>query len=138
MKIKKARLGRRTKLTKRVKNRIVTALRAGNYTTVAAAYAGIGRATFYRWMQRGKEAQSGRYREFYEAVRQALAVAEVRAVAILRKHMFKHWKPAIFFLERRFPQRWRKPRPEDLEFDPYKILSQLFGISERELIESCA
>ena len=60
--------------------------------TVAVGYAGIGRATFYRWMHRRREADCGIYREFYVAVRRALATAEAHAVAIVRRHMAKSWR----------------------------------------------
>ena len=84
------------------------ALEAGNYTTVAVGYAGIGRATFYRWMQRGRDADQGIYREFYESVRRALAIAEVRAVAIVRRHMAQRWRACLAWLERRHDQ-WEIP-----------------------------
>ena len=50
----KARGGRPSKLTPEVQEKIVTAIRAGNYAQVAAVYAGIGERTFYRWMELGK------------------------------------------------------------------------------------
>ena len=75
--------GRNSKLTPEVHEKIVTALRAGNYSKVAAEYAGISEVTFYRWLRRGRAAKRGMYREFADAVQRAEREAEVRAVAIL-------------------------------------------------------
>ena len=54
----KARGGRPSKLTPEVQEKIVTAIRAGNYAQVAAVYAGIGERTFYRWMERGEKSKA--------------------------------------------------------------------------------
>ena len=135
MKVTATAIGRRTKLNPRVKDRIVAALEAGNFTTVAVEYAGIGRATFYRWMIRGREEQQGIYYDFYKAVRRAIAIAEVRAVTIVRQHMTKSWKACMIWLERRFPQRWAARRRQDLELNPRKMLAELMGISELEVLD---
>ena len=126
-----ARVGRRSKLTSEVQSRIVEAIRVGNYTTVAVAYAGVGRTTFYRWMRRGKRAGHGLYRRFYEAVRQANVEAEVRAVAIVQKHMRQSWRAAIAFLERRYRLRWALPKNRGP--DPIETLSELLGLRQEEL-----
>lgn len=94
------------KLTPEVQKRIVDAVKAGNYVTVAARYAGISTTTFYRWCRRGGEMRSGRYYEFLKAVRQAETYAEIRAVAIIQKEMQDNWRAAVTYLERKFPGRW--------------------------------
>ena len=98
--------GRKTKLAPERQDKIVQAIRAGNYANVAAAYAGIGESTFYEWIQRGEKAQSGLYSEFAEAVKRAEAEAEVHAVAIIRRAMPENWTAAMAYLERRNPNRW--------------------------------
>lgn len=100
--------GRPSKLTPEVQEKIVSAIRAGNYAQIAAAYAGIGETTYYRWMQQGREATSGKYREFRQAVKTAESEAEVRAVAMVQSHMPNNWTAAMTFLERKFPD---LPRP---------------------------
>jgi len=96
----KAKSGRPTKLTPEVQEKIVTAIRAGNYAQVAAVYAGIGERTFYRWMEQGKRAKAGCYRQFWQAVKAAEGEAEVRAVAIIQKKMPDDWRAAMSYLER--------------------------------------
>ena len=79
--------GRPSKLTPAVQEKIITAIRAGNYAQVAAVYAGITERTYYRWMELGDQARGGRYLQFFQAVKAAEGEAEVRAVAIIQKKM---------------------------------------------------
>jgi transposase len=99
-------MARPSKLTPEVHERIVAAVRAGNYAGPAARSAGISEATYYRWLKRGEEETSGRYRELYEAVRRAEAEAEVEVVARLRKAVPDDWRAGLAFLERRYTERW--------------------------------
>jgi predicted transcriptional regulator len=102
-------VARPTKLTPEVQERILAAVRAGNYIEPSARSAGISPATFHRWIARGEKATSGIYRDFYEAVKRAEADAEVHAVAVIRKEIADgDWRAAAQFLERRFPDRWRR------------------------------
>ena len=100
------RTGRPCKLTPEVQEKICRAIRAGNYAYVAAEYAGIGASTYHRWMQQGEQETSGPFREFRDAVKNAESEAEVRAVAIIQKHMERNWQAAMTYLERKHPQRW--------------------------------
>jgi hypothetical protein len=100
-------MSRTTKLTKEVQDKIVFALRAGNYQETAARYAGIDGATFYRWMSRGAEEETGIYSEFCEAVEKAKAEAEVRDVTLIDKAAKDgSWQAAAWKLERKFPNKW--------------------------------
>jgi hypothetical protein len=101
-------VARPTKLTPEVAERIVNAIRAGNYAEQSGRAAGISPATYYRWMKAGEKAPRGQKRDFYEAVKSAEAEAEVYAVAIIRKAMADDWRAAAHYLERRYPKRWRR------------------------------
>ncbi|MGH7470352.1 MAG: hypothetical protein ACRENP_20610 [Longimicrobiales bacterium] len=78
-------MGRKTKLTPTVHERIVKAIRGGNYYVTAAAYAGVAERTFYDWMRRGEKSTKGIYFDFYQAVQLADAEATVRNVQILNQ-----------------------------------------------------
>ena len=99
-------MARPTKLTSEVQEQIVTAIRAGNYIETAAAYAGIDKSTLYDWLRRGARSPRGPYRGFSNAVKKALAEAEVRDVALIAKAGTKEWQAAAWRLERKFPDRW--------------------------------
>ena len=120
--------GRPTKLTPQVQARIVQAIVGGNDITVAAAYAGIGKTTFYEWLERGRKeaarlAASSRakpkdsetpFAEFADAIQKAQADAETRNVALIAKAAQEGtWTAAAWWLERKHPDRWgRKERIE--------------------------
>ena len=106
--------GRPTKLTPQVQARIVQAIVGGNDITVAAAYAGIGKTTFYEWLERGRKAKTGPFADFADAIQKAQADAETRNVALIAKAAQDGtWTAAAWWLERKYPERWgRKDRHE--------------------------
>lgn len=101
------------KFTRRRRDDILRALRAGNFSTVAARFAGIAPSTFYRWLRRGKAEPEGPHGRFRVEVMQALAFAETRAVANIVKRFESDWRAALAYLERKFPRRWLKGRTAD-------------------------
>lgn len=101
-------VGRPTKLTPELQEKILTAIRAGNYVETAAAHCGINKVTLYDWMKRGAAEESGIYREFSNAIEKAWADAEVRDVALLAKAAQENWQAIAWRLERRHPDRWAR------------------------------
>jgi len=101
-------MGRPSKLTPEVQKKIVDAIKLGSYAEVAAALAGVHPGTYYRWMQLGEAASSGKYYEFRESVKEANAFSEAYAIAMVRKAMPENWQAAMTYLERRFPDRWTR------------------------------
>ena len=108
-------MARPTKLTVETQERIIEAIKLGNYAETAACYAGIHKATYYRWMERGECEEDGCYREFRDAVAQASAEAEVRAVKVIQDAMPTDHRAAMRYLERRFPSRWGNRSYEQVE-----------------------
>lgn len=88
-------------LTPALIDKLVAALRAGNYRCVAAAYAGLSPRQLRSFLHRGRDPQSGAYHRLR------------RAVTVLQKHMTDDWRATIAYLERRHPSRWSKHRPDD-------------------------
>jgi transposase len=109
-------MGRKTKLTPEVHEKIVTALRAGNYQETAARYAGISEATFYRWLNESlAEGASKELQQFREAVEKARADAEVRNVHLIQQAANDGtWQAAAWFLERSHHQRWGRKQSVEL------------------------
>ena len=114
--------GRPTKLDEVVQEKIVNAIKAGNYIETAAAYAGINKDTLYEWLKRG-EREKQRLRKdknlkinkaeepfvyFSDAVEKALAEAEMRNVLIISKTAEAQWQAAAWWLERKYPEKWGK------------------------------
>jgi hypothetical protein len=113
------RPGRTPLLNAQTQDRIVSAVRAGSYLDDAAALAGIGRATLFEWLTRGRladqKAQTGEkltdrerlYLDFTDAVETARAEAQLRNVAIIQKAANEGtWQAAAWFLERTNPRKW--------------------------------
>lgn len=99
-------MGRPTKLTPETQKKIVDAITAGNHLEAAAAYAGVEYRTFSYWMERGKTAKSGEFFQFFQAVMEAQARAEVTIVAQWKQQIPDNWQAARDFLARRYPERW--------------------------------
>ena len=94
--------GRPTKLTPEVRDKILQALRAGNYRDTAARWAGVTAGTLTRWMsQKGKL-----YDEFAQEVRRAETAAEIRMVGLVVKGAEDDVRHAQWWLERKFPDHW--------------------------------
>jgi hypothetical protein len=109
------KVGRTSKLTPEVLEAIVTSIRLGNYQDHASAASGIGVATFYSWLERGKkerdrletmkdaEARPDEtpFVEFLEAVEKAKAEAVQRNIGIIQKAAsIGSWQAAAWWLER--------------------------------------
>lgn len=106
-------MGRPNKLTPEIQQKIVDAIRMGNYIETAAAFAGINKSTLYDWLKKGARSKSGKFREFSNAVEKALAESEIRDVAVISAASKDNWQAAAWRLERKFPDRWgRKSRIE--------------------------
>lgn len=117
--------GRPTKFNEERAEKIIRAVKAGNYIETAAALAGISKTTLYAWMKRGaaelerleadikakpKKAELP-FLDFLNAVNMALAEAENRDIEAINAATKEDWRAAAWRLERKFPDRWgRKDR----------------------------
>ncbi len=101
-------MARPTKLTPEVRDKIVKAISAGAYATVAAKAAGIGKSTYFRWLEEAlKENAKPELVEFREAVKEAEAQAEIANIALIRTAaQAGTWQAAAWYLERKHAERW--------------------------------
>ncbi len=92
---------------KRRVDRLLQALRAGNYISTACQFAGIDESAYYRWMERGESESSGTHYDFRERVLEARSAAEVESLVQIRQAANSGtWQAAAWYLERSFPHRW--------------------------------
>ncbi len=82
--------GRETLLTNELQAKIVSFVRAGAWDWVAAEANGVGRRTFFEWMQRGENGhperpQTDQYAQFVHAVREAHAQARAATEVEVKK-----------------------------------------------------
>ena len=110
------------KLTPEMSKKICKYIRSGNFYYTACACVGLNYATFRTWMLKGKEAKSGRYREFYESVLKAEADCEEELVGQWLKQGPQDWHAVSAFLEKRGYVRWGKHEKLTLETEgPLKV-----------------
>jgi len=130
-------MGRPSKLTPETQKLFVDAIAAGNYVATAAELAGIGQSTYYRWLEQGKTATRGRYREFWDAVKKAEAQAEaVRVARIARAGGEGNWQADAWYLERRYPDRWgRRQRLEHTQDTAFEIVVS-YANAQRDAAEA--
>ena len=103
---KPTRLGRPTRLTPELVEKIVPIIEAGNYIQTACMALGVSRSSFFAWMKRGREdREEGTvtiFSDFLDDVEEAEAVAEARLLeGAKREPGGKRW-----LLSRRFGQRF--------------------------------
>ena len=122
-----AEMGRRTKLTPAVHQKIIQALSLGNYRKDAAAFAGIDAATLRRWMALGRAEPEGPKGALYQEATQAQALAKVTALGCITKAMRNgEWRAAAWYLQRLHPEQ-------------FSDRSQLYAIAKAfEQIEAAA
>ena len=115
-------IGRPTKFLPEIKDKILLALRGGNYIETAAAFSGVHKDTLYEWLKLGAAEEAGPYRDFSDGVEEALATGEMMDVQRVGNAAKDDWRAAAWRLERRHPKRWgrkehielTKPKIEDL------------------------
>ncbi len=107
-KAKSERDGRPPLLTPEVQAAVVASISGGNFRNVAAERNGIKVRTLNHWMRLGKVQTSGIYYNFSVAVLEAEAQAEESGV----KKVYEDDDPKslMWWLERKFPERWGKDR----------------------------
>jgi transposase len=129
------RPGRPPKLNADVVGKILMAVRAGNYPEVAARWAGVCAATYYRWRKDPRPP----YVAFRAALDMADAECEAMVIGNLAKLSRTSTRAAAFLLERRWPEKWAKPRQLPTEAPavtptapppPRQIEARTFSISE--------
>lgn len=78
------------------------AMRLGLTHELCAAYIGIGRSTYFKWLKRGRAEESSIYARFRDAVRRGEAQGAAMSLAtIAQSARAGQWQAAAWLLERR-------------------------------------
>lgn len=101
-----------SKLSEETTSRICELLSAGNHVNVACAVVGLGKRTFYDWLDRGnpdrEKPADEPYREFRQRIERARDEGEARNVTTIAVAARKDWRAAAWLLERQQPERWAR------------------------------
>lgn len=96
--------GRSSKLTPEVERVIIDNILLGLPYHLAAEAAGIHRSTYFRWMDEGSKAETGKQKAFYDKVKKAEGVcARNLSTSVMKAAKQGDWKAAMTMLERRWP-----------------------------------
>lgn len=109
--------GRPSQFNQERATRLIQAVRGGNYLVTASGFAGISYSTLRRWIQKAEDPNAPpEYAIFREELEKARADAEVAALAKIQKAASEgDWRPAAWFLERSFPDRWGRRETSRVE-----------------------
>lgn len=107
--------GRPPGVTKEKTVAVCKSIASGSFIETAVVAAGVPKSTFYRWLRHAREdEEAGKrispYLTFSRNVQRALAKTEMVYLEIIKDAAKVHWPAAAWMLERRFPERWAKPR----------------------------
>jgi hypothetical protein len=106
----KVPLGRPTKMSRAVADRIIEATRGGATREAAAAAGPIARSTLYMWLRQGRLYPDSREGYFVAELDAAEDEAERRCIALWQGHFERDWRAIAEFMGRRWPDRWgRQP-----------------------------
>ena len=95
-------MGRRTKLTSEIQQRIIQALQTGATYDLCAQFAGIAPSTLYLWMKQGRERKSKDKIEFLESIKRAESRGAIANLGLIQKAAQDgDWKASAWIMERR-------------------------------------
>lgn len=101
------RPGPKGKFTPERTRKIIKAIKEGSPHETAAAAAGISTSTFYKWLEKGEQYETGVYRDFVDNIAQAEAQAESERIRRINKAGREgDWKADAWYLERRYPEKY--------------------------------
>jgi transposase-like protein len=92
-------MGRRSKLTPELQEKICKLIRGGNYLHHAAAACGINQSTLHDWINKGEDGKKP-YDEFAKAVAEARGASVAALVLTIKKAAPDDWRAASWMLER--------------------------------------
>lgn len=103
-------VGRPTKLTEEVQQKICEALEGGNFRSTSAWFAGVSYRTFKEWMAEGKANPQGPTGAFRLAVIESEKRAEIELVKLIKQAGVKDAKHAEWLLSHRHAERWAEKK----------------------------
>ena len=129
-------VGAKLKLNSKLTKAICKDIAEGMPVKWASKKNNIGEKTFYNWYNKGKKADDGLFKEFYDEVEKAKAKAVKYNVDVVMNAGKKSWQASAWWLERTCPEDFgtKKEVKADVKVeDKHMGLARLF--TEEELAE---
>ena len=105
------------KLTDRLCDEICNDIKAGVPIVHAAISHGITHTTFYDWYNKGKNAKSGKFKQFHDKVEEAKSVAITLRARRIYKAGEDNWQADAWWLERVDPDNFGKKDFHDVRME---------------------
>lgn len=120
-------VGRPTRFTPEVRERLLQAVRAGVYMASAAAYAGVHIDTLDDWLRHGRTDRDAGcesdFAAFSEGMERAAVLVEIGALANITAAAANDWRAAAWLVERRYPERYAKRDHREHETHPTRAVA---------------
>ena len=105
------------KLTDKLCDEICNDIKAGVPIVHAAISHGITHTTFYDWYNKGKNAKSGKFKQFHDKVEEAKSVAITLRARRIYKAGEDNWQADAWWLERVDPDNFGKKDFHDVRME---------------------
>lgn len=104
-------------LSEELIERLANTIRGGAYVETAAAFCGISKDTFYRWLRLAESDDSTELLlKLSDAVKKAMAEAELRDLRVIdQAAQGGVWQAAAWRLERKYHDRWGRQAKVQIE-----------------------
>ena len=103
------------KFNKKTIEIILKARKSGLNQKECAEVAGINEATLYKWLNKGKKAKRGKYRDFYNDFQ--MAKNKNKLFHLKKIHEAEAWTASAWYLERVYPDEFGRKDRVDLKHE---------------------
>lgn len=103
------------KLNDEITKEICNKIENGVSRKDAAITSGICEKTFYNWIEKGKEAKTGKYLQFLQSIKKAESELKATYEKIIFDNAPKDWRAGMTWLERKYSDEYGKKSEYKLE-----------------------
>lgn len=108
---------------------ILKARESGLNQKECAEVAGINEATLYKWINKGKSAKSGRYKDFYNDFQ--MAKNKNKLFHLKKIHEAESWTSSAWYLERVYPEEFGRKDRMNLTHDGKMEIESKVSLEEK-------
>lgn len=109
---------------------ILKARESGLNQKESAEVAGINEATLYKWLNKGKKARRGKYRDFYNDFQ--MAKNRNKLFHLKKIHEAEAWTASAWYLERVYPEEFGRKDRMDLRHEAQVEVTKSLKEEEKE------
>ena len=123
------------KLTDKLCDEICNDIKAGVPIKHAVISHGISETTYYRWYDKGKEAKSGKFRNFYDKIQEAKSVAVTLRARRVYKAGETSWQADAWWLERVDPENFGRKDTHKVDMKTDQKVQVKGEITTKQVLE---